>query len=80
MYVNEILLVNLSLSLLKEVKNFPSNNFDMKDIGRTNHIIDIDIYRSKTLGILGLSQRSYLLEVLKKISIENNSFSKNIYS
>ena len=42
-YVDEILLATNDLGLLSEIKNFLSNNFDMKDMGEAYYVIGIEI-------------------------------------
>lgn len=59
--VNDIILISSNLSLLNETKDFLSNNFDIKDMGKPNYVISIEIHLNKSLGILGLSQKSYIL-------------------
>jgi len=55
LYVDDILLPANDLSLLNEMKQFFSKNFDMKDIGDASYVIDIKIHRDRPRGILGLS-------------------------
>lgn len=55
LYVDDILLATNDKGLLHEVKQFLSNNFDMKDMGEASYVIAIKIHRDKFRGILGLS-------------------------
>ena len=55
LYVDDILLATNDKSLLYEVKQFLSKNFDMKDMGEVSFIISIKILRERSRGILGLS-------------------------
>ena len=71
LYVEDILLASTNHSLLRDTKNLLSENFDMKDMGEAHYVIGIEIHRDRTLGILGLSQRSYISNVLQRFLMEN---------
>ena len=43
LYVDDILLARTSHSLLRETKDFLSNNFNMKDMGEAHYVIGIEI-------------------------------------
>ena len=60
LYVENILLATNDKSLLHEVKQFLSKNFDMKDMGEASYVIGIKIHRDRFQGILGLSQETYI--------------------
>ena len=47
LYVDDILLATNDKGLLHEVKQFISENFDMKDMGDTTYVIDIKIHRDR---------------------------------
>ena len=55
LYVDDILLATTNKGLLCEVKQFLSENFDMKDMGEASYVIGIKIHRERSRGILGLS-------------------------
>ena len=55
LYEDDILLATNDKGLLYEVKQFLSNNFDMKDMGEASYVIGIKIHRERSQGILGLS-------------------------
>jgi len=59
--------------LLLETKSFLSKNFEMKDLGDAPFVIDIQIQRDKTRGILGLSQKIYIYKVLDRYDMKNYS-------
>ena len=44
----------------------------MKDLRGASYILEIKIYRDKSKMMLGLSQKMYIEEVLKKFSIKNS--------
>jgi hypothetical protein len=69
LYVDDILLASSDVSLLLETKRFLSSNFDMKDFSEASFVLGIEIYRHRRNGVLGLSQKAYLENVLKKFSM-----------
>ncbi|GKB73974.1 putative RNA-directed DNA polymerase [Tanacetum coccineum] len=73
LYVNDIILASNDLNMLYETKRFLSENFEMKDLGEASYVIGIEIYRDRSRGILGLSQRAYIDKILKKYNMQNYS-------
>ena len=73
LYVDDILLATNGKSLLYEVKQFLSKNFDMKDMGEASYVIGIKIHRERSRGILGLSQETYINKVLERFNMKNCS-------
>ena len=57
LYVDDILLATNGKGLLYEVKQFLSNNFDMKDMGEASYVLGIKIHKERSRGILCLSQK-----------------------
>jgi hypothetical protein len=45
LYVDDILILGTSLDVIKETKYFMSNNFEMKDLGETDVILNIKLLR-----------------------------------
>ena len=45
LYVNDILIFGSSLKVIEEVKKFLSNNFEMKDLGEADDILNIKLLR-----------------------------------
>ena len=66
LYIDDILHASNDRGLLQEVKQFLSKNFDMKDMGGAFYVIGIKIHRDRPLGILGLSQETYINKVLER--------------
>jgi hypothetical protein len=66
LYVDDILLASSDIDLLLETKKFLSSRFDMKDLGEASFVLGIEIHRERSNGVLGLSQKAYLENVLKK--------------
>ena len=71
--MDDILLVTNDKSLLYEVKQFLSKNFDMKDMGEACYVIGIKIHRERSRGILGMSQETYISKVLERFNMKNCS-------
>lgn len=69
LYVDGILLVSSSLTLLQETKLFLSKSFDMKDMGEASYVLGLEISRDRARGVLGLSQKGYLERVLKRFNM-----------
>jgi hypothetical protein len=67
------LILYIDVNLLLETKRFLSLNFDMKDLGEASFVLEIEIHRDRSKGILGLSQKAYIEKVLKKISMHKCS-------
>ena len=70
MYVDDIF-ASSNVNLLLETKKFLSSNFDMKDLGEASFVLEIEIHRDRRKVVLGLSQKTYLENVLKKYSMQN---------
>ena len=71
LYVDDILLASSNIGLLHETKRFLSNNFEMKDLGNASFVLDIQIYRDRSNGILGLSQKAYIDKVLSRFGMKD---------
>ena len=71
LYVDDILLSSSNVELLHETKQFLFSKFDMKDLGNASFVLGIQIYRDRSRGILGLSQKSYIDKVLSRFGMIN---------
>ncbi|RVW98911.1 Retrovirus-related Pol polyprotein from transposon TNT 1-94 [Vitis vinifera] len=71
LYVDDILLASSNVGLLHETKQFLSSKFDMKDLGDASFVLGIQIYRDRSRGILGLSQKAYIDKVLSRFGMSN---------
>jgi hypothetical protein len=69
LYVDDILLASSDVSLPLEIKRFLSSNFDMKDLSEASFVLGIEIHQYRRKGVLRLSQKAYLENVLKKFSM-----------
>src|SRR5215216_6424715 len=69
LYVDDILLIRNDVSMLNSVKESLNGKFSMKDLGEAVYILGIKIYRDRSRRLLGLSQSTYIDEVLKRFNM-----------
>ena len=72
LYVDYILLIKNDVGTLSSVKVWLSQQFDMKDLGEASHVLGIRLYRDRQKRMLGLSQASYIDQILAKFSMQNS--------
>ena len=63
LYVDDILIFRNNIKVIKEVKNFLSNNFEMKDLGVADVILNIKLLREEENGGVTLVQSHYVEKV-----------------
>jgi hypothetical protein len=63
LYVDDILVFGSSLKVIEEVTKFLSNNFEMKDLGEADVILNIKLLREGDGGVT-LLQSHYVKKVL----------------
>jgi hypothetical protein len=62
--VDDILIFGNNVDVIKEVKDFLSNNFEMKDLGEADVILNIKLLREEEKGEVTLVQSHYVEKVL----------------
>ena len=62
-YVDDMLILENNIEVIKSTKRMLSNNFDMKDLGVANIILGIKII--KTLDGISLSQFHYMKKMIE---------------
>ncbi|GKA80948.1 retrotransposon protein, putative, ty1-copia subclass [Tanacetum coccineum] len=72
LYVDDMLLMGNSVTMLKEVKSWLCRCFSMKDLGEATYILGIKIIRDRSKWLIALSQSAYLEKILKKFIMENS--------
>ena len=72
LYVDNILLIGNDVGTLSSVKVWLSGQFDMKDFGEASHILWIKLLRDHQKRMLGLSQASYIVEILARFSMQDS--------
>jgi len=66
LYVDDILIFGNNLNVIKEVKEFLSNNFEMKDLGEADVLLNIKLSREEGNGGVTLMQSHYVEKVLNR--------------
>jgi len=66
LYVDDILIFGNNIDVIKEVKDFLSNNFEMKDLGEADVILNIKLLREEGNGGVTLVQTHYVEKVLNR--------------
>jgi hypothetical protein len=70
LYVDDILIFGSSLKVIEEVKKFLSNNFEMKDLGEADVILNIKLFREGDGGVT-LLQSHYVKKVLSRFGFSD---------
>ena len=70
LYVDDILLASSDLGLLHETKEYLAKNFKMVDMSKAAYVIGIEIFRDRSRGLLGLSQKGYIDRVLERFNMQ----------
>jgi hypothetical protein len=65
LYVDDILIFGTSLNLIKEVKEFLSQNFEMKDLAENDVILNIKLVKEGDGGVT-LVQSHYVEKILSQ--------------
>ena len=76
LYVDDILLTANDTNMLVETKQLLFSHFYMKDLGEASYVLDIQILRDRTSGILRLSQQTYIERILKRFNMQSCSSDK----
>lgn len=77
LYVDDILIFGINIDAINEVKSFLSKNFDMKDLGEANVILNIKLIKDES-GIT-LLQSHYVEKVLSRFGFMYNKPSPTPY-
>ena len=72
LYVDDILLIGNSVKVLSDVKGYLKKQFDMKDLGEANYILEIKLLRDRKNKVLALSQASYIDKIVTRFGMENS--------
>jgi hypothetical protein len=77
LYVDDILIFGTSLDVINEVKIFLCQNFDMKDLGEADVILNIKLIKGEN-GIT-LSQSHCVEKMLKRFGYKDSKSSPTSY-
>ncbi|KAL2231405.1 UNVERIFIED_CONTAM: Retrovirus-related Pol polyprotein from transposon TNT 1-94 [Sesamum indicum] len=72
LYVDDMLIASPSLHLIHCLQNDLCKTFEMKDLGNAKQILGMSIIRDRKTSSILLNQKTYLLSILKKFSMENS--------
>ena len=70
LYVNDMIITGDDLSGIQELKDFPSQQFEMKDLGHLNYFLGLEITHS-TDGLY-LTQAKYASELLSRAGLTDS--------
>jgi len=79
LYVDDILIFGNNLNVIKEVKDFLSSNFEMKDLGEADVILNIKLSREEGNGGVTLMQSHYVEKVLNRFGYNECKPAPNPY-
>ena len=71
LYIDDILLIGNDVGTLSSVKVWVSQQFNMKDLGEASHVLEIRLHRDRQKRMLGLSQASYIDQILARYSMQD---------
>jgi hypothetical protein len=78
LYVDDILIFGTSLEVIKEVKDFLSQKFEMKDLGEADVILNIKLIKGENGGVT-LSQTHYVEKMLSRFGYINSKLALTPY-
>jgi hypothetical protein len=77
LYVDDILIFETSLDVINEVKTFLCQSFDMKDLGKTDVILNIKLIKGE--NEITLIQSHYVEKVLSRFGYKESKPSSTPY-
>jgi len=78
LYVDDILIFGSSLKVIEEVKEFLSKNFEMKDLGEADVILNIKLQREGDGGVT-LLQTHYVEKILSRFGFSDCTSTPTLY-
>ena len=72
LYVDDILLIGNDVGNLSSIKVWLSTQFNMKDLGEASHILRIKLIRDRQKRMLGLSQATYIDQILARFNMQDS--------
>jgi len=77
LYVDDILIFGTSIDEINDVKSFLSQNFDMKDLGEADVILNIKLIKGE--NVITLLQSHYVEKVLSRFGYTDSKPSPTPY-
>jgi hypothetical protein len=68
LYMDDILLIGNNIPLMDDVKASLRKSFSTKDLGEASYILSTKIYRDRSKRLIGLSQSTYIDNVLNRFN------------
>ena len=78
LYVDDILIFGTSLNVIKEVKEFLSQTFEMKDLGEANAILNIKLVKESNGGVI-LTQSHNVEKMLSRFGYSDYKYVSTPY-
>lgn len=69
LYVDDMLLASRDREVIEDLKLLLKSEFDMKDLGKTNKILGMELKRNRRKYLLFLTQENYLKKVIAAYDI-----------
>jgi hypothetical protein len=73
LYVDDMLIATKSQAEIDRLKAQLTKEFEMKDLGEAKKILGMEISRDKARGKLWLSQKQYLMKVLQRFGVHEDT-------
>ena len=78
LYVNEMLIARIKMIDIVNLKSKLNNMFDMKYLGKANHILGMHIVHDREKKVLFLSQSKYIGKVLMHFNMEGGNLASYV--
>ena len=72
LYVDDILIAGNDMDSIIATKKWLSSTFEMKDMGETHFVLEIEIVKDRSKKLLGLSQETYIKKIIERFRMENS--------
>ena len=69
-YVDDLLLIGPNMNTINETKCYLNKQFKMKDLRAASFMLGISIVRDRENRVLYISQKSYVLDILKRYKMQ----------
>jgi hypothetical protein len=79
LYVDNILIFGSNINVIKEVKDFLSNNFEIKDLGEADVILNIKLLRQEENGGVTLMKSHYVEKILSRFGFSDYASAPTSY-
>jgi hypothetical protein len=71
LYLDDILVVSKSMVEINKLNSQLDRVSDMKDLGETKQILDMEIHRDRKNGKMWISQQNYVEKIIMRFSMNN---------